>query len=183
VALREQGLAQRYAEALLGAAEKRNAVDAVAEDLQSLTALDEKDSSFRRFLESPAVRDDAKRALVESVLGSRTHPLTMRFVLLLMHKKRIRYLRDAAAAYRALVEEKKGIVHARVTSAVALGADEKARLAQALEHRTGLRFLIEPHVDESLLGGVRVQYRDQILDDSVRTRLLELRDRLLAVEV
>ncbi|HEV8480396.1 MAG TPA: ATP synthase F1 subunit delta [Candidatus Eisenbacteria bacterium] len=183
MALREQGLAERYAEALLGAAEKRNAVDAVAEDLQSLTTLDEKDSSFRRFLESPAVRDDAKRALVESVLGSRTHPLTMRFVLLLMHKKRIRYLRDAAAAYRALVEEKKGIVHARVTSAVALGEDEKARLGQALEHRTGLRFLIEPHVDESLLGGVRVQYRDQILDDSVRTRLLELRDRLLAVEV
>jgi len=183
MALREQGLAHRYAEALLGAAEKRDAMDQVAEDLQSILALDASDSSFRRFLESPAVRDDAKQALVTSVLGPRTNALTMRFVLLLMHKKRIRYLRDAAAAYRELVEARKGIVHARVTSAVALGADERARLAQALEHRTGLRFLLEPHVDESLIGGVRVQYRDQILDDSVRTRLLELRDRLLAVEV
>jgi len=158
-------------------------MDAVAEDLQSILALDAKDPSFRRFLESPAVRDDAKQRLVESVLGNRTHALTVRFLLLLMHKRRIGHLRDAAAAYKTLVEAKRGIVHARVTSAVPLGADEKTRLTQALEHRTGLRFLLEPHVDESLLGGVRVQYRDQILDDSVRTRLLELRDRLLAVEV
>ena len=180
--IRDQGLGQRYAEALLGAAEKRNAMDAVAEDLQSILALDQKDPSFRRFLESPAVRDDAKQALVESVLGSRAHPLTVRFLLLLMHKKRIGHLRDAAAAFKTLVEGKRGIVHARVTSAVALDADAKARLTKSLEHRTGLRFLLEPRVDEAILGGVVVQYRDQILDDSVRTRLRELRDRLLAVE-
>ena len=106
----------------------------------------------------------------------------MRFLLLLMHKRRIGHLRDAAAAYKTLVEGKRGIVHARVTSAVPLVADEKTRLTQALERRTGLRFLLEPRVDEAILGGVVVQYRDQILDDSVRTRLRELRERLLAVE-
>jgi F-type H+-transporting ATPase subunit delta len=182
VPLRDQGLGERYAEALLGAAEKRGAIDAVAEDLQSIRALDEKDPSFRRFLESPAVRDDAKQKLVQSVLGSRAHPLTVQFLLLLMHKKRIGHLRDAAAAFKALVEAKRGIVHARVTSAVALDNDAKTRLTQALEKRTGLRFLLDPRVDESILGGVVVQYRDQILDDSVRTRLRDLRDRLLAVE-
>jgi F-type H+-transporting ATPase subunit delta len=182
VPLKDRGLGQRYAEALLGAAEKRRAVDPVAEDLQSILALDEKDPSFRRFLESPAVRDDAKQSLVDSVLGSRAHPLTVRFLLLLMHKKRIGHLRDAAAAYETLVEERRGIVHARVVSAVPLGPDDKTRLTQALERRTGLRFLLEPRVDEAILGGVVVQYRDQILDDSVRTRLHDLRERLLAVE-
>ena len=181
--LREQGVAHRYAEALLGAAVKRDAVDPVADDLASLTALDERDPSFRRFLESPAVRDDAKRSLVDAVLGSRAHALTVRFLLLLMHKKRIGHLRGAAEAYRELVEARKGIVHARVTSAVALGDDERRRLTEALEKRTGLKFLLEPQVDQSVIGGVVVQYRDQILDDSIRTRLHDLRDRLLAVEL
>ncbi|HKA24913.1 MAG TPA: ATP synthase F1 subunit delta [Candidatus Eisenbacteria bacterium] len=180
--LRDQGLGQRYAEALLGAAEKRGVTDPVAEDLQSILALDEKDPSFRRFLESPAVRDDAKQKLVESVLGPRANVLTVRFLLLLMHKKRIGHLRDAITAFKTLVEAKRGIVHARVTSAVPLAADEKTRLTQALEKRTGLRFLLEPRVDQAILGGVVVQYRDQILDDSVRTRLRDLREKLLAVE-
>lgn len=180
MALREQGLAERYAEALLGAAVKRNAVEAVAADLLGLRQLDEHDSSFRRFLESPAVRDDAKSKLVESVLGSRADALTVNFLRLLMRKKRIGYLREAAAAFQALVEERKGIVHARVLTAVALGADERKKLQQALEKRTGLSFVLEPHVDESVIGGVVVQYRDQILDDSIRTRLAELKDRLLA---
>ena len=183
MALREPGLAQRYAEALLGAAVKRDAVDAVAEDLLALRALDERDPSLRHFLESPAVRDDAKRSLVEAVLGPKTNALSVRFLLLLMRKKRIRYLRDAAAAYQALVEERHGIVHARVTTAVVLDADESKRLIEALERRTGLQFVLEPHVDQAVIGGVVVQYRDQILDDSVRTRLTELRDRLLAVEL
>lgn len=180
--LRDQGLGLRYAEALLGAAEKRGVMDTVAEDLQSILALDQKDPSFRRFLESPAVRDDAKQKLVESVLGTRAHPLTVRFVLLLMHKRRIGHLRDAAAAYKTLVEAKRGVVHARVISAVPMSAEEKTKLTQALERRTGLRFLLEPRVDEAILGGVVVQYRDQILDDSVRTRLHDLRELLLAVE-
>ena len=182
MALREQGLAERYAEALLGAAVKRDAVDPVAEDLLALRQLDERDPSFRRFLESPAVRDDVKGAMVEKVLAGRAHMLTVRFLELLMHKKRIGYLRDAAAAYQALVEERKGIVHARVLTAVALAGDERTRLQRALEKRTGLSFVLEPHVDESVIGGVVVQYRDQILDDSIRTRFAELRDRLLAVQ-
>ena len=68
------------------------------------------------------------------------------------------------------------------SSVVALNAQEKERLVKALEHRTGLRFLLEAHVDEAILGGVVVQYRDQILDDSVRTHLRDLRELLLAVE-
>lgn len=181
MALREQGLAQRYAEALLGAAVKRDAVDAVAEDLLGLRALDERDSSFRRFLESPAVRDDVKSSLVERVLGTRAHALTVNFLRLLMRKKRIGYLREAAAAFQDLVEERKGIVHARVLTAVPLATDERQRLKESLEKRTGLSFVLEPHIDEGVIGGVVVQYRDQILDDSIRTRLAELKDRLLAV--
>jgi len=180
--LRDQGVGLRYAEALFGAAEKRGVADQVSDDLQSILALDEKDSSLRRFLESPAVRDDAKQRLVQAVLGSRAHELTMRFVLLLMHKRRIGHLRDAIAAFKTLMEAKRGIVHARVISATGLDEGEKTRLTQALERRTGLKFLLEPRVDPAILGGVIVQYKDQILDDSIRTRLRDLRDRLLAVE-
>jgi F-type H+-transporting ATPase subunit delta len=178
--MRETGLAARYAEALFGAATARGVADAVGPDLQSLLTLDARDPSFRTFLESPGVGEEAKRRVIEEVLGPRVHPLTTRFLRLLLAKKRIPYLAEAARAFAALLERQQGIVRARVTSAVPLDDDQRARLRAALERRTGFKVVLEPRVDRAVIGGVVVQYGDHILDDTVRARLAGLRERLLA---
>jgi len=181
--MRESGLAQRYAQALFGAALARGAEDGVAADLHSLLALDEKDASLRLFLESPQVRDDHKHALVDSVLGPRAQPLTVRFLHLLLTKKRTPYLREVGEAYAGLIEKHHGVVRARVTTVDRLGEDDLARLKTALERRTGKAVVLETRVDPEILGGVIVQLGDQILDDSVHTHLVEVREALLAAAV
>lgn len=181
--MQQSGLAQRYGQALFGAAQARQAAEDVASDFEGFLALDERDPSLRLFLESPQVRDDHKHALVDSVLGKRAHALTTRFFHLLLEKKRLPYLRSIAHAYAALIERHRGILRARVITAVPLAEDQKTKLAAALERRTGKRILLEPRVEPEVLGGVAVQLGDQILDDTVSTRLAEIREVLLATEV
>jgi len=175
----QAGIAHRYAHALFGAALGAEALDAVAADLAALTALDDADPRLRLFLESPQVLDERKRALVDHVLGGRVQPLTVRFLRLLLDKKRITYLGAAAAAYQALLEQHRGVLHAKVTTAVPLSAAERGRLQAALEQRTGRPTVLETRVDREILGGAIAQLGDQILDDSVRTRLAEIREALL----
>jgi F-type H+-transporting ATPase subunit delta len=181
--MREAGLGARYAQALFGAALGRGAVDEVAADLASFLELDESDASLRLFLESPQVRDDQKHAVVDTVLAKSTHPLTARFFHLVLDKKRAHYLRDMARAYAALVERHHHLTRARVTTAVPLTEDEYKRLAAALEKRTGGSVVLEPRTDPAVIGGVSVQLGDQVVDDTVSTRLAEIREALLSVGI
>ncbi len=64
--------------------------------------------------------------------------------------------------------------------AIALSADQRARLAAALEaaygHEVHLNVLIDPH----LVGGMSVRIGDEFIDGSVASRLAVLRRRLAA---
>lgn len=179
----QAGLAHRYAHALFGAALGEKALDAVGEDLAALTALDGADARLRLFLESPQVLDEHKHELIDRVLGGRAHALTVRFLHLLLDKKRVAYLREAAAAYRTLLEEHRGVLHARVTTAAPLAAAERDRLRAALEKRTGRPVVLEARVDREILGGVVAQLGDKIMDGSVRSGLAEIREALLGARL
>lgn len=62
-----------------------------------------------------------------------------------------------------------------VRTAVPLSADQHARLAAALSAATGREVEIRATVDPNVLGGVRAQVGDVVIDGSVRRRLAELR--------
>jgi F-type H+-transporting ATPase subunit delta len=56
-------------------------------------------------------------------------------------------------------------------------------LKTKLEKKTGRKILLLPEVKPELLGGMVVILKDQIIDGSVRQRLNELKEQLLAVKV
>lgn len=155
--MRETGLAERYARALFGAALARKAEDRVGEDLDALRALEEKGVALRLFLEAPNLRDDVKHKTVDQALGKRTHELTVRFLHLLIRKRRTGLLREAIAAYLELVREHQGRVRARVVTARPLADDQRESLRRALERRTGKQVEIHAVVEPAVVGGVSVQ--------------------------
>jgi F-type H+-transporting ATPase subunit delta len=79
---------------------------------------------------------------------------------------------------RDLIDRELGVETARVTTAVPLGPSERELIGVRLSARTGKRVRLEESVDPSILGGVLVQIGDQIIDDSVRGRLEQLRRTL-----
>ncbi len=181
--IRDQAVAQRYARALFEAARARGAEVEVGADLEAILSLEEPKLSLRLFLEAPNVRDDVKRRVVDETLGGRVHALTLRFVHLLLAKRRAYIGRQVTAAYLEILREHQGRVKARVVSATPLADDLRESLRVAIERRTGKKVEIHALVDAAVLGGISVQWGDQILDDTVRTRLSQIRERLLEVEV
>ena len=83
-------------------------------------------------------------------------------------------LRHAAS----VVADQRGYDVATVTSAVPLTDDQLARLEQSLGVTAGRRIRFDSIVDPSVLGGVRVQIGDDVIDGSVASRLNDLRQKL-----
>ena len=67
---------------------------------------------------------------------------------------------------------------AEVRTAVALTGDQRARLKAALENATGKSLELKAIVDPTVVGGVVATVGDTVIDDTVRTRIEQLKSRL-----
>jgi F-type H+-transporting ATPase subunit delta len=86
-------------------------------------------------------------------------------------------------AFAERLDDDRGIQRAHVTSAVALPEDLVQRLRSALALLTGKTIVLERRIDGRLLGGLRVQLGDEVIERSVRRTLDDLRATLRAVEM
>ncbi|BDZ53619.1 F0F1 ATP synthase subunit delta [Agromyces marinus] len=136
------------------------------------------DAELELALGSKLGSTDAKVRLVERLLAPVASPATTLIVRHLVQSPRGRrtgeMLRDAAA----VVADQRGFDVATVTTAVRLGDDQFARLERTLGAQAGRRVRFDAIVDPTVLGGMRVQIGDDVIDGSVASRLSELRQKL-----
>jgi F-type H+-transporting ATPase subunit delta len=141
------------------------------------------------------VSDLLSNPQVAAVLTNPTIPLTSRMELisaapheldpeatnlarLLIESNRVGEVVGVAEEYEALADAAAGRVRATVTTAVELDPTERERLTHQLSERLGKEVRIQVVVDERILGGLKLQYGDRLIDASVATKLQQLRRRL-----
>jgi F-type H+-transporting ATPase subunit delta len=167
--------ARRYAEALLQIATSEKAEDEFAASFERLRqALD---ADTLRALRNPGVPIRARRAAIEAATAG--EPKAIRSLLgLLLERERIALFPQIALAYADLVERRAGIVKGRITTAKDLSATEREELVRRLERSSGKQIRATFAVDESLIGGAKVQIGDRLIDSSLKAQLAELEREL-----
>jgi len=167
--------ARRYAEALLQIATSENAEDEFAASFERLrNALT---GEILRALRNPGVPLQARRGAIEAATAG--EPRAIRSLLgLLLERERIALFPLIALAYSDLVERRAGIVKGRITTARELSASEREDLVGRLERSSGKKIRATFAVDESLIGGAKVQVGDRLIDSSLKAQLAELEREL-----
>ena len=122
--------------------------------------------------------DEAKAALVERLLGAKTTPQTLAIVSHLVQQPRGRRIAELLRNAMAIVADEAGLAVATVTTAAPITPEQLTRLSAALSASYGRGLRINHEIDPALVGGVRVQLGDEIIDGSVASRLNELRLQL-----
>jgi F-type H+-transporting ATPase subunit delta len=169
--------AKRYAQAAFELASQANALPAWADAIDRMAAF-MAEADVKLVLENSRVPQEAKQRLISAALPD-LPGLVLNLARLLVRKDRTALAPAIAPAFRELLEQHEGIARARAVTAVPLTDGERTSLAQRLERDTGRRILLETEVDPDLLGGVRVQIGDQLVDASTRARLSALRRSLV----
>lgn len=176
-------VARKYATALFDAARNRDALDLVADDLKGFLALEGMASGLVGFLEAPHITTEAKLTVLDNVLKERVSELTLRLLHLLIEKKRVDQLPGICERFDELLRDHRGIVAARVRTAMALDATQIDRLGQTLGRLIGKTVEVESRVDPEVMGGVVLEFGPWIVDRSVRRGLDDLRDLLMKARV
>lgn len=175
--------AKHYGDALFDAARDAGESERILEEARALIdALDEV-PRFADLLQAPHIDAMEKIEVAKRVLGDHFHPLLRNFVLLLLKRGRIVLFRHAIVEFRDRAEAAQGIRHGAVRTATELSDEEKQRIHQSLEAYTGQKLNIDWLLDPAVLGGVVFKSGDLLIDNSLRSRLKDLRERLMAVRV
>jgi F-type H+-transporting ATPase subunit delta len=167
-----------YARALFEVARAEGTIDEVEDELFRFARSFESSDALRNTLTDDTIPVAKRQAIVEDLLGGRATPTTTQLISMVVGSGRGR---DLPAIIDKLVERassEKELEFAEVRSAVALTADQEARLKAALANATGKQVNLKVVVDPSVLGGLVATVGDTVIDGSVRTRIDQLKSRL-----
>ncbi|MCA9581572.1 MAG: ATP synthase F1 subunit delta [Myxococcales bacterium] len=174
-------LGRRYARALLDVGRQADALDGYASQLQALLGAWTESEELRSVFENPEFSPEERRKVVDGLaarLGF-AKPITGTLKLL-SDRQRMRQLPDVIEAFTNLAEEAKGRVRADVVTATAMPEDYYARLKDALQSVTGREVVLHHRQDPTLIAGVVARVGDTVFDGSLKNRLDELKEELLA---
>lgn len=174
-------LARIYALSLFELAQSaggQSAIETTQSELEDLIELARTEPMFGEFLSSRILPADARAASLQKILGGRVSDLTRRFLLTLNQKGRLGHLAAIVAAFDEKVQQAFGRVEVDVYTASPISPDELASIRARLQQVLGKEPIVHPYTDRSMIGGLKLQIGDQLIDASIATRLRKLRDRL-----
>jgi F-type H+-transporting ATPase subunit delta len=169
----------RYARSLAEIVFEDNLEPAVTEDLRTYGEIFRLVPDLLETFDAPSVpRETKEKLLMQLVKLHPVNPITNNFLHILLQHNRIRFFRQIGDAYIKAVNERKGVVSAKITAASPLSRQQLSSLESKLVEITGKSVNLEIQTDKDLLGGIVVQVGSTIFDGSIRTQLSEMRRRL-----
>jgi F-type H+-transporting ATPase subunit delta len=171
-------LAARYAKSILDLAVERGELETIYKDMVFLRAICRSSRDLVNLLNSPVVKADKKRQILEAITAGRISPLTTAFNALLMSKEREAYLPEIAAAFEEQYKVYKGIQTVKLTTAVPISESvKKTILDKVKQERKVPQIDLETAVREELIGGFVLEIGDKLIDASVAYDLHKIKQQ------
>jgi len=174
----ETTISRRYAQALNEQAELARATDRVDADMSLIFEGMKVSRELVGIFESPVVSREKKAEVFRALFSDKIDALTLRFLEVLVEKRREGLFTDIVHAYRELRDQQMGVMGVTARTALPLTGDDEKRLMASLEKLTGKQIRLETKIDESILGGIVIRVGDTVYDASVVNQLASLRVRL-----
>ena len=170
--------ARRYARAAFELATEQGQVAEWGRRLAMVSEL-LSDDAVAVVLTNPTIAIDQRMALVSAAPHLFDAEAT-NLAMLLIESNRVRDVAEIHDEFERLADEAAGRVRATVTTAVELSVSDRDHVAKDISSRLGKEVRLDVVVDPRILGGLKLQYGDRLIDASVAARLEQLRRRLAA---
>jgi F-type H+-transporting ATPase subunit delta len=153
---------------------------AIGEELGDVRQIVDTNPTFAAFLADPAISEGQRANVLHKAFKDKVAPLLFNFLGVLNVKGRLGMFQEIAGAYDELLDEKLGKVEVDLTVAQPLSDEQLAVARQKISSALGKDAVVHTYVDDSIIGGMILRIRDQLIDASVRYQLRAMREQLLA---
>jgi len=166
-------------EAVIAQAETAGRADRLEDELFRFERIVAADPALRAALSDTQAPADSRGDLVSSLLRDKVTPETLVLARQAVVAPRGRRFDRVVERYLETASSRREQQTAVVTAAVPLDDTQRHRLAQALSGIYGKSVQVNVILDPEVVGGIRVQVGDEVVDGTILRRLEEAR-RLIA---
>lgn len=171
-------IASRYALSLYNKASEIGVLEAVVSDIRNLNAVTSQNREFSRFLNSPLITRDTKKATLAKIFAS-FNKETIHLFELMADKSRENLIGYMGAEFVRIYNKNNRITVAEITSASELDAESLKKAEQFVKTSTGATTVeISTKVDASLIGGMTIMFEGKIFDSSIATQIKRIKSEL-----
>ena len=167
-----------YGEALYRLAQEEGLDQPIGEQAAALQEAFRQAPDFLRLLSAPTLTKGERCQILEDSFHRKIHPYLLNFLKILVEKGYIRHFGDCCQIYLEHRQREAGILQVSVVTAVPLTGRQRNRLIRKLRQITGKEILLACRIDPGVLGGIRLDYDGQRLEDTVAHRMDSLRNLL-----
>lgn len=167
-----------YGSALFELALETNTLEETHQAYTQVVQILANQPQFMQILNSPQLEKEVKKDSLQQVFGKEVPGMLLNFMKLLIDKNRFYYVSDIERAFDELYNEHHNIEVATVYSAKALSEQEVAKVMAMLEKKLNKKIKLVCKIDEKLIAGLRIKVKDQVLDNTVLTRLQNLKKQV-----
>lgn len=176
--MRDEQVVREYARALFEVTVDHKKLDAVNKEvdivLETLS-----DPEFEGFFQSMKIDSETKKSVFNKAFLHEVSPITRNFFWVVFDNNRENLLNDIRNEFERLVDEHSKRMVAKIITAVPINDKLKDRVKKQLEQATSKEVEVEAVVDQSIGGGMMIYTEGQVIDASVKSRLNDLRDKLV----
>jgi len=178
---RPDALAEIYAQSIyeLAHADGGNElVEQVLGELEDILELCRSNPDFSEFMSSRVIKQTDRAKSLKSIFEGQVHRITLNFLEVLNEKGRLSHLIPIVAAFDERVQHTMGRVEVDLYTASPMDSGELAKVRELLNAAMGREAIVHPYIEPAMIGGVRLQIGDKLIDASIQTRLRKMRDLL-----
>ena len=171
---------ERYARALFEVVNESSELVKTENSLIEFLNIYDSSPELVNFLKNPTQSNKNKLEAINIISDKLIFSKNLNnFVSLLIEKKRIFFVKKIIQKFLKLCSEKRGELKASLVSSKILSAEELDEISTQFSQSIGSKIKFEYKVDESLIGGIKIQLGSLMVDTSIKNKLNKYKQLML----
>ncbi len=175
-------LDRRYALALYQVGEEKGKVEEYLRDLREICDLVYNNPEFYEVIKHPQISTSKKKSTFVNIFKGKIDEELLSFLLLLIEKDRILYLKEKLNEMEKIHLERNNTLIAKVKSVIPLTEEQYNKLTENLQNKYDKKVVLQEEIDKSIIGGLYVRVGNDVIDGTVKSKLDEMKARMLKRE-
>ena len=171
---------ERYSRALFEVVSENKELDKVESEVKNIQLLISSSSEIKNFLKDPTQSINTQNTIISFISDKLKISKNLKnFFLLLVVKRRIFFVQKIMNSFLKLCSKKRGEINAHLSSPRVLTQNELDGISKDISNTIGSTIKLDYNVDESLIGGLKIQLGSFMIDTSIKNKLMKYKKALL----
>jgi F-type H+-transporting ATPase subunit delta len=171
---------ERYARALYEVSKESSELKKIEADIKNFQSIFDSNYEIKNFIQNPTHIIETQNKVLNILSEKLNFTKNLKnFFLLLVKKRRIFFIKKITDTFLKLCSKNRGEIKASLISSKELTSNELENISAELSSSMNSTIKFDYKVDQSLIGGLKLQLGSFMIDASIKNKLKKYKQRML----